>query len=79
MVANIFPTDPGGGGGGGGGQKGQTISFYAPKGTGGGGGGGGSKRSNYIFLCPQRNLGRHIVIALSVSPASCPVHISYIL
>ena len=43
------------------------------------------------FLCPQRNFGRHIVIALSVRPsvrpsvspsvrpASCPVHISYIL
>ena len=38
-----------------------------------------------IFL-PQRNFGRHIVIALSVSPSispsvplSCPVHISYIL
>ena len=32
-----------------------------------------------IFLCPQRNFGRHIVNALSVRPASCPVHISYIL
>ena len=43
-----------------------------------------------IFLCPQRNFGRHIVIALSVRPSvspsvrqsvplSCPVHISYIL
>ena len=32
-----------------------------------------------IFLCPQRNFGRHIVIALSVRPASCPVHISNIL
>ena len=43
------------------------------------------------FLCPKRNFGRHIVIALSVRqsvrvsarvsvrPASCPVHISYIL
>ena len=34
------------------------------------------------FLCPQRNFGRHIVIALSVRPSvplSCPVHISYIL
>ena len=31
------------------------------------------------FLCPQRNFGRHIVIALSVRPASCPVHIFYIL
>ena len=39
-----------------------------------------------LFLCPQRNFGRHIVIALSVRvsvrvsvPLSCPVHISYIL
>ena len=43
-----------------------------------------------LFLCPQRNFGRHIVIALSVLPSvspsvspsvplSCPVHISYIL
>ena len=35
-----------------------------------------------IFLCPQRNFGRHIVIALSIRqsvPLSCPVHISYIL
>ena len=44
-----------------------------------------------LFLCPQRNCGRHIKIALSippsarlsvhqsVRPASCPVHISYIL
>ena len=38
-----------------------------------------------FFLCPQRNFGRHIVIALSVRPSvspvplSCPVHISYIL
>ena len=35
-----------------------------------------------LFLCPQRNFGRHIVIALSVRPSvplSCPVHISYIL
>ena len=32
-----------------------------------------------IFLCPQRNFGRHIVIAPSVRPASCMVHISYIL
>ena len=31
------------------------------------------------FLCPERNFGRHIVIALSVRPALCPVHISYIL
>ena len=38
------------------------------------------------FLCPQRNFGRHIVIALSVRPSvrpsvllSCPVNISYIL
>ena len=39
------------------------------------------------FLCPQSNFGRQIVIALSVRqsvrvsvrPASCPVHISYIL
>ena len=35
------------------------------------------------FLCPQRNFGRHIVIALSVPPsvrhASCPVYIFYIL
>ena len=31
------------------------------------------------FLCPQRNFGRHIVIALSLRPASCPVHISVIL
>ena len=35
--------------------------------------------SAHHFLCPQRNFGRHIVIALSVRPASCPVHISYIL
>ena len=36
-----------------------------------------------LFLCFQRNFGRHIVISLSVRqavrPASCPVHISYIL
>ena len=44
-----------------------------------------------LFLCPQRNCRRHIVIALSippsispsvspsVRPASCPVHIFYIL
>ena len=32
----------------------------------------------HFFLCPQRNFGRHIVITLSVHPASCPVHISYI-
>ena len=36
-----------------------------------------------FFLCPQRNFGRHIVIALSVRPsvrpASCPVHFSNIL
>ena len=35
------------------------------------------------FLCPQRNLRRHIVITLSarpsLRPASCPVHISYII
>ena len=35
------------------------------------------------FLCPQRNLGRHLVIKLSarpsVRPASCPVYISYIM
>ena len=24
------------------------------------------------FLCPQRNFGRHIVIALSVRPSVCP-------
>ena len=38
---------------------------------------------NRAFLCPQRNVERHIVTALSicqsVRPASCPVHISYIL
>ena len=33
---------------------------------------------NILFM-PPRNFGRHIVIALSVRPASCPVHISYIL
>ena len=33
----------------------------------------------FNFLCPQRNFGRHIVIALSVRPALCLVHISYIL
>ena len=41
----------------------------------------------FHVLCPQRSFGRHIVIALSVRPfvcqsvrpASCPVHISYIL
>ena len=39
-----------------------------------------------FFLCPQRNFGRHIVMALSIRqsvrqsiPLSCPVHISYIL
>ena len=32
-----------------------------------------------LFSCPQGNFGRHIVIALSVRPASCPLHISYIL
>ena len=32
-----------------------------------------------LFVCPKRNFGRHIVITLSVRPASCPVHISYIL
>ena len=37
------------------------------------------KNMTEIFLCPQRNFGRHIVIALSVRPASCLVHISYIL
>ena len=31
------------------------------------------------FFMPQRNFGRHIVIALSLRSASCPVHISYIL
>ena len=38
------------------------------------------------FLCPQRNFGRHIVIALSIRPSvrpsvplSCLLHISYIL
>ena len=47
-------------------------------------------RVTVTFLCPQRNFGRHIVIALSVRPSvrpsvspsvplSCPVHISYIL
>ena len=36
-------------------------------------------KNNYQFLCPQRNFGRHIVIALSVRPASCPVHISFFL
>ena len=25
-----------------------------------------------VFLCPQRNFGRHIVIALSVRPSVCP-------
>ena len=25
-----------------------------------------------LFLCPQRNFGRHIVIALSVRPSVCP-------
>ena len=27
-----------------------------------------------IFLCPQRNFGRHIVIALSVRLPVCPSH-----
>ena len=39
----------------------------------------GTKRA---LLCPQRNFGRHIVIALYVCPSvplSCPVHIFYIL
>ena len=26
----------------------------------------------FNFLCPQRNFGRHIVIALSVRPSVCP-------
>ena len=33
----------------------------------------------HSFLCPQRIFGSHIVIALSVRPASCPVNITYIL
>ena len=31
------------------------------------------------FLCPQRNFGRHIVIALSARPSVRPVQISYII
>ena len=29
-------------------------------------------RTVYFLLCPQRNFGRHIVIALSVRPSVCP-------
>ena len=31
-----------------------------------------SKAINHYFLCPQRNFGRHIVIALSVRPSVSP-------
>ena len=42
-----------------------------------------TKHPSIYLLCPQRNVGRHIVVAMSVRqsvhPASCAVHISYIL